>query len=460
MSGLYGANLELSNLPDVAAARENLGVGLTDAPTLAALNLTGTNGVALYDVLGSGKFVRLNGAAEFDDNSITFSAAGGDRVLAIGGNLTIGGAVQTSGTDDLIITVTANTNVTLPTTGTLATLAGTETLDNKTLSTLTVTGATVLGDATGDTITLNADAITQPTTVTHTKTAQASTAEVIEKWTMSDDTSSSIRIENAVTTDGVFAPQIRGDQSGTSIALSFKAVITTDTGTSPALLWQAQTAVPGLSGTRPVLVCRNFTTDIFEASAALNFRLKGGATSPTLAGATADIVSIVGVDRVNSRHAAAGNRCKAVQAERGSAIYVGDDALDFAGSIGYISAGGIDLQLSANGFGYATGGGTVTQATSRTTGVTLNKVCGAITTNTTSLAAGATAKFTVTNSTVAATDVVTLSIKSGSTTDQTDVKVQGTAAGSFDIVVANRHLVTAETGAIIINFAVMKAVAA
>lgn len=115
----------------------------------------------------------------------------------------------------------------------------------------------------------------------------------------------------------------------------------------------------------------------------------------------------------------------------------------------------------ARGIGYATGaGGAVTQVTNRSTGVTLSKIAGAITTDTTSLAAGATAKFTVTNTAVAATDVVIVSIKSGTTTDQTDVKVQTVAAGSFDIVVANRHASTAETGAIIINFAVIKAVAA
>ena len=60
------------------------------------------------------------------------------------------------------------------------------------------------------------------------------------------------------------------------------------------------------------------------------------------------------------------------------------------------------------GVGYATGaGGTVTQGTSRTTGVTLNKTAGAITLFS---AAGTTtaATFTVTNSTVAATDVIIL----------------------------------------------------
>jgi len=110
-------------------------------------------------------------------------------------------------------------------------------------------------------------------------------------------------------------------------------------------------------------------------------------------------------------------------------------------------------------FGYNTGaGGTVTQITNRTTAVTLNKPSGAITTHNASLAAGATARFTCINSHVAATDTVLPSIKSGTTTDQTDVKIENVAAGTFDIVVANRHASTAETGAIVINFNVIKAV--
>ena len=114
-----------------------------------------------------------------------------------------------------------------------------------------------------------------------------------------------------------------------------------------------------------------------------------------------------------------------------------------------------------SGIGYATGaGGAVTQATNRTTGVTLSKVTGAITTDTTSLAAGAAADFTVTNTAVAVGDVVAVSIRSGSTTNQTNVRVTTVAAGSFVITVENNHASTAETGAIIINYVVIKAVGA
>lgn len=113
------------------------------------------------------------------------------------------------------------------------------------------------------------------------------------------------------------------------------------------------------------------------------------------------------------------------------------------------------------GFGFKTGegvGGTVTQATNRSTGVTLNKLAGQITTDTTSLAAEAQATFTVTNSKVAANDVVVVSIKSGSNGGNTAVTVKAVAAGSFDLMVSNNNAAagTAETGAIVISFVVIK----
>ena len=122
---------------------------------------------------------------------------------------------------------------------------------------------------------------------------------------------------------------------------------------------------------------------------------------------------------------------------------------------------GVTCTGATAGVGYATGaGGAVTQITNRSTGVTLSTVCGAITTDTTSLAAGAAASFTVTNTAVAVTDTVVVSIRSGATTNQTNVRVTTVAAGSFAITVENNHASTAETGAIIINFAVIKGVAA
>lgn len=108
------------------------------------------------------------------------------------------------------------------------------------------------------------------------------------------------------------------------------------------------------------------------------------------------------------------------------------------------------------GIGYATGaGGTVTQLTSRTTGVTINKVCGSITLVS---AAGSTSyqTFTVTNSTVAATDTVDVVQKSG--TDKYIILRTAVAAGSFEVTFATTGGTTVESP--VFNFAVKKGVAA
>lgn len=57
--------------------------------------------------------------------------------------ITLGGNLETSGAFSTILTVTGNTSVTLPTSGTLATLAGTENLSNKTITSSSFSGTTV-----------------------------------------------------------------------------------------------------------------------------------------------------------------------------------------------------------------------------------------------------------------------------------------------------------------------------
>ena len=128
--------------------------------------------------------------------------------------------------------------------------------------------------------------------------------------------------------------------------------------------------------------------------------------------------------------------------------------VDFSGTVTLSGAGSL---------GYAAGtgaGGAVTQQTNRTTGVTINALCGAITTNNTSLAAEAAAAFVVTNNKVGIGDVVCISQRSGAVGAMTDVVVTAVAAGSFTLAVMNNNVAagTAETGAIVINFIVLKAV--
>jgi hypothetical protein len=119
------------------------------------------------------------------------------------------------------------------------------------------------------------------------------------------------------------------------------------------------------------------------------------------------------------------------------------------------AATGTSLVVNGTGgIGYATGsGGTVTQGTNRTTGVTINKTNGSITLF--SAAGSATAAtFTVTNSTVTSTDVIILNQQSG--TDLYDLMVTNVAGGSFKITFRTTGGTTTEQP--VFNFSVIKGV--
>ena len=119
---------------------------------------------------------------------------------------------------------------------------------------------------------------------------------------------------------------------------------------------------------------------------------------------------------------------------------------------------GTNLLATAT-LGYTTGsGGTVTQASNKTTAVTLNKINGEIVMNAAALADDATAAFTLTNSTIAATDVVIVNVASVGTAGAYQVTVGAVAAGSCSISVLNVSG-GALSEAIKLNFAVIKAVA-
>ena len=113
--------------------------------------------------------------------------------------------------------------------------------------------------------------------------------------------------------------------------------------------------------------------------------------------------------------------------------------------------------LNADKAGYVAGeGGTVTQATSKSTGVTLSKKCGQITMNAAALAADTTVTFTLTNTEVVATDIIILNHVSGGSAGSYLLNAQA-GSGSASINVRN---ITggALSEAIVIGFAIIKAV--
>ncbi len=147
--------------------------GSTDATTIAtpATSLLVYNTATVSDVVpgyyynsgtsGSPVWIRLNtsstGVTTFNGSTtgltpssatsdaitlggILVGANGGTGVANTGKTITLGGNLTTSGAFNTELTTTANTAVTLPITGTLATLDGTETLANKTLTSPLLTG--------------------------------------------------------------------------------------------------------------------------------------------------------------------------------------------------------------------------------------------------------------------------------------------------------------------------------
>ena len=124
-----------------------------------------------------------------------------------------------------------------------------------------------------------------------------------------------------------------------------------------------------------------------------------------------------------------------------------------------LSTTGNQVISSTGKHGYATGaGGTVTQATSKATGVTLSKSTGQITLNNAALAADTTVSFTLTNTVIEADDILIMNHISAGTAGSYLLNAQS-AAGTASINVRN---ITAGSlsEAIVIAFAVIKAVAA
>lgn len=101
--------------------------------------------------------------------------------------------------------------------------------------------------------------------------------------------------------------------------------------------------------------------------------------------------------------------------------------------------------------------GAVTQATSKSTGVTLNKSAGRITMNAEALAGGAVASFVLTNSTISANDTMIVNVSSnttGSAAGAYTTYVSYLAAGSAFITLRNLSA-TSYSEAVIINFSLV-----
>lgn len=116
---------------------------------------------------------------------------------------------------------------------------------------------------------------------------------------------------------------------------------------------------------------------------------------------------------------------------------------------------GADRILTDSELGYtAAAQGAVTQATDKSTAVTLNKSAGRITMNAASLAATTNVSFTLNNSFISANDTLILTISGGATVAAYNVWVNSLSAGSASITLRNTTA-GALAEAVVINFALI-----
>lgn len=119
---------------------------------------------------------------------------------------------------------------------------------------------------------------------------------------------------------------------------------------------------------------------------------------------------------------------------------------------------GADRILTDRELGYtAAAQGTVTQATSKSTAVTLNKSAGRITLNAASLGATTNVSFTLNNSLISTNDVLILNVAAGATAASYNLWIDSLNNGSAGITLRNTTA-GALAEAVVINFALIHCV--
>ena len=299
--GVSGATTLSSTLGVTGATTLSSTLGVSD--TISATLASGT-GLAVTANATIGGTLGVTGNSTFGtitagtwQGTIINPTYGGTGVNNGSKTITLGGDLTTSGAFATTLASTANTNVTLPTTGTLATLANTETFTNKTLTspvissivntgtlTLPTSTDTLVGRATTDTLTnktltspvissiFNTGTLTLPTS-TDTLVGRATTDTLTNKsidLTNNTLTATSLQIATAVT-----------DETGSG-SLVFA---TSPTLTTPSISQIVNTGTLSLPTSTDTLVGRATTDTLTNKTISL--------TSNTLTATSAELATAI-----------------------------------------------------------------------------------------------------------------------------------------------------------------------
>lgn len=226
-------------------------------------------------------------------NGILIGANGGTGVANTGKTITLGGSLTLSGAFDLTLTQTGATNVTIPTTGTLATLAGSETLTNKTINGSNNTLSNIdNASLTNSSITINGSSVSLGGSVT--VTATASNALTIGTGLSGTSYNGSTAVTIAISNTGVSAASYGTASAVPTIAVNAQGQITSAVDTAIAIAASQVTsgtlaiARGGTNGsatpTAGAVPYGSGTAYAFSAAGnASEVLLSGGAGSPTWA---------------------------------------------------------------------------------------------------------------------------------------------------------------------------------
>ena len=164
LSGNYGVT-------SISGTTNQITIGGTSTvPNIGiALNYAGQTSITSLGAIGTGTWQAGVITGQYGGTGI----ANTGKIITLGGNISTGGDFNTSAGNNLTFTTSAATNLTLPATGTVATLNGNEALTNKTINGLTPTsqavGFTLAGGTSSKTLTL-ADNATISGTISGTNT--------------------------------------------------------------------------------------------------------------------------------------------------------------------------------------------------------------------------------------------------------------------------------------------------
>jgi hypothetical protein len=319
----------------------------------------------------------------------TFGGTGidnGSKTITLGGNILTANSFTTAGNFSTILTSTGATNIILPTTGTIATLAGTETMTNKTMVDVALTGVP-----------------TAPTALAGTSNNQLATTQFVNATTSAATPDASPTVKGKI--------QLAGDLGGIANSPTVNSVGGSSSSTinTATILANAATDINSNGTIVKRDIVGNFSAGIITAD------LAGNASTATKLAATKNIYGNAFDGSVNLTQAIAGTF-------GGTGVNNGNKTITLGGNIltanSFTTVGNYSTTLTSLGETNITLPTTGTIATLAGTETLLNKTLASV--NLTGIPIAPTADAN-TNSNQVATTAFVLTTTAAATPDATSI---------------------------------------